>query len=126
MKQFIKWVPELYPLFLIVVYAVPDFPILFGFCLLPVLGLLFFNWSWLRIAVGIFFALLNVLFCLAWISELSEFPSLFMAWKLILGGLLLMSTHGYMAWYFISKPHPGVGFETIAGTHKKQRGPICL
>lgn len=116
MKPFRRWIPEFYPMALILLYCIPDHPNLLIYLLIPALCLLLFNWPWLRISFGVLLSITTIVFFLALVSEIKEYADLIMAWELTIGGSIFLFTNGCASWHFMVKPRPSIKTETIA-TH---------
>ncbi|HRD06356.1 MAG: hypothetical protein U0V54_01490 [Saprospiraceae bacterium] len=98
---FVRRIPGLYLLIMSMLYAYPDFHFIGLIAICISIFVTIFHHPVVSISVGILTAMVNSFLTLAWISELSEFPSFMDGIHLFTVGLILFGTNYWAAYRMI-------------------------
>ena len=114
MSAIVRRIPGIYLLIMSMLYAFPQFNIL-GLAAISIsLLVLLFPHPVVSTAVGILTGIVSIYLTLAWISELSEFPSYFDAIPLFTGGFILLSTNFWAAYRMIGYKYKETDHKEVA------------
>lgn len=105
MSAFVRRIPGIYLLIMSMLYAYPDFHTPGLIAIVISMLATIFHHPIVSISVGLLVVMVNSYFTLAWISELSEFPSINDGIQFFTVGLILLGTNYWAAYRMIWPGH---------------------